>query len=104
MKVVTVPVEETAVNDLLKSAGRGGLILQSAEGQQFVLVSLDKWAGFEVGKGNFEQEVTLTRQNQELMEFLAGRRSQDKRIPLAEVREQLGLGKGVSHSRRKKVG
>jgi hypothetical protein len=102
MKVVTVPAEETAVNKLLKSAGQGGLILQSAEGRQFVLVSMDKWAGFEVGRGNFEQEAALTGENQELIEFLARRRGQGPRIPLAEVREQLGLESGSSRSRRGK--
>jgi hypothetical protein len=93
MTVISVPVEDKILNALLKQAQQSGLILEAADGQRFILVSIEAWEGFEVGEEeDFGREVELTGQNQELMEFLAKRRSRGKRIPLAEVKEQLGLG------------
>ena len=92
MTIITVPAEEKMLNELLKQAQQNGLILEAADGQRFMLVSIEKWEGFEVGEEeDFEREVELTGQNQELMGFLAKRRSHGQRIPLAEVKEQLGL-------------
>jgi hypothetical protein len=92
MTIITVPAEEKMLNELLKQAQQNGLILEAADGQRFMLVSIEKWEGFEVGEEeDFEREVELTGQNQELMGFLAKRRSHGQRIPLAKVKEQLGL-------------
>jgi len=93
MKVITIPSEEKTLNKLFKQAQHAGLVLQSVEGQRFVLASIgENWEGFDVGGGgDFEQEVKLTGQNQELMKFLGKRRGQGKRIPLAEAKKQLGL-------------
>ncbi len=93
MNVITIPSEEKTLNELFEKAQHAGLILQSAEGQRFILASIDEaWESFEVGGGDdFEQETQLTAQNKELMQFLSQRRSQGQRIPLAEVKKQLGL-------------
>jgi hypothetical protein len=93
MKVITIPSEEKTLNELFEKAQHAGLVLQSAGGQRFVLASIDEdWEGFDVGSGDdFEQETKLTVQNKELMKFLSQRRSQGKRIPLAEVKKELGL-------------
>ena len=92
MKTVTVSARAKTVNALLKRARRNGLILQAADGQRFVLASLENWVGFEGGRGgDFEREVRVTAKNKKLMKFLAERRSHGKRIPLAKVKEQLGL-------------
>ena len=92
MRTITVPAGAKTLNDLLKKARRSGLILQSVDGQRFVLASIESWQGFDVGAGNdFGREVKLTARNRKLMKFLAGRRSHDKTIPLAKVKEQLGL-------------
>ncbi len=92
MTVITVPAEEKMLNELLKQARRSGLILETADGQRFVLISIEEWEEFEVGNGDdFEREAELTGQNRALMEFLVERRSQGQRIPLAKVKEQLGL-------------
>jgi hypothetical protein len=40
---------------------------------------------------DFEQEVSVTSENQELMAFLAERRSNGKRVSMADVKKQLGL-------------
>ena len=42
---------------------------------------------------DFNREIELTRDNKALMKLLASRSKPKKRIPLAEVRKQLGLSK-----------
>ena len=92
MKIITIPPEQSFLIDLLKQAQENGAILQTTEGQQFVLLSLADWQGFDVGEANdFEQEVKATSENKALMALLANRRNDQKRIPLADVKEQLGL-------------
>ena len=92
MKVITVSPQETFLHHLLTTVLHDGLILQTTEGQRFVLFSLEGWEGFDVGESeDFEQEVEVTGQNTELMAFLAERRSHGKRIPLDKVKEELGL-------------
>ncbi len=59
--------------------------LESADGQRFVLLSIEDWEGFEVGE---DEDLT---KNKSLMEYLADRRSHGRRIPLAEVKAQLGV-------------
>lgn len=92
MKVVTVPTEQKFLVDLLMQVEEDGLILQTTDGQQFVLLSLEEWHGFEVGDSDdFEQEVKATSENKGLMAFLAERRSNGKRVSMAEVKKELGL-------------
>ena len=92
MKTITVPAREKTLNDVLKKARRNGVILQSADGQRFVLTSIKNWEGFHVGaSNNFANEVKLTAQNKKLMQLLSERRRRTKRIPLTKVKEQLGL-------------
>ncbi len=92
MKTIAVPARARILNDLLKKARRSGLILQSVHGHRFVLASIENWQGFDVGAGDdFSREVKLTVRNRKLMKLLAGRRSHGKTIPLAKVKEQLGL-------------
>jgi len=92
MKTVMVSARSRTLNDLLKKARRPGLILQSADGQRFVLTSVEQWEGFDVGADDdFVREVKKTARNKKLMKLLAGRRSNGKRIPLAKVKEELGL-------------
>ena len=92
MKTVTVPARAKTLNSLLKKARRSGLILQSMDGQRFVLASLEHWEGFDVGAGDdFAREVKLTVRNKKLMKLLTERRTHGKRIPFANVKEELGL-------------
>ncbi len=93
MTVITVPSEDKILNGLLEQAQHSDLILEAADGQRFMLVPIEKWVGFEIGEEeDFVREVELTGQNQELIDFLSKRRGQGQRIPLAKVKEQLGLG------------
>ena len=92
MKTIAVPTRSKTLNELLKKAGRTGLILQSADGHRFVLASIEGWRGYDVGVGDdFAGEVKRTVRNKKLMKALADRRRNGKRIPLAKVKEELGL-------------
>jgi hypothetical protein len=92
MRVVTVPEEQKFLIELLENVRDEGVILKTTNGKQFVLLVLEDWQGFDVGDSDdFEQEVKATSENQALMAFLAERRSQGKRISLADVKKQLGL-------------
>jgi len=92
MNIVTVSSEDKTINDLLVQAHDDGIILQTADGQKYLLMSIEKWLSFEVGEGeDFAEEVERTGQNEALMEYLAERRSGEKRKTLAEVKAELGL-------------
>ncbi|MBI3741175.1 MAG: hypothetical protein HY257_05400 [Chloroflexi bacterium] len=84
MKAIQIPARSKILNNLLKKARRKEIILESAEGQHFVLASLEQWEGFEIQ----DDDITM---NKALMEHLAKRRSGSKRIPIAKVRSELGL-------------
>lgn len=92
MRIVTIPAEQKFFFDLLKMVQEEGLILQTTDGQQFVLLSLEGWQGFDVGDSeDFEEEVRATSQNKALMAFLSERQSNGKRVSMADVKKQLGL-------------
>lgn len=92
MKVVTVPTEQEFLFDLLMKVEEEGLILQTNNGQQFVLLSLVDWQGFDVGDSDdFEEEVRATSENKALMAFLTERKSDGERVPMKDVKELLGL-------------
>lgn len=92
MKVVTVPVDQKFLSDLLMNIEEGGLILQTHNGQQFMLLSLEEWQGFDVGNSDdFREEVKATSENMALMAFLAQRKSDSEPVTLKDVKELLGL-------------
>ena len=105
MRVITIPSEETTLNELCQQSQQTSLILQVASGQRFVLAAIDEnWEGFEVGSTpDFAQEVRATEQNEDLFKFLAQRRSRQKRTPLSEVKKQLGLEKSEETVRKQKA-
>ena len=92
MKVVTVPTEKKFLSDLLMNVEEDGLILQTNSGQQFVLLSLEEWQGFDVGNSDdFEEEVRTTAENKALMALLAQRKRNGEPVPINKVKELLGL-------------
>ena len=92
MKTVIVSSRSKTLYALLKQARKNGLILQSPEGEHFVLAPIGDWQAFKVGESDdFAKEVKATSQNKELIKFLKERRTHGKRIPIKRVREQLGL-------------
>jgi hypothetical protein len=81
MKVIPVSPQATEINGLLDQARHEEVLLQSADGSEFLLVAVD----------DFAQEVLRTRQNERLMAFLDERAKQTQTVPLDEVKRQLGL-------------
>ena len=68
-------------NHTAQRAKRGGLILRSPDGDEFILAEID----------DFDREIELTKRNKELMKFLDERGKQTKTLKASEVREQLGV-------------
>ena len=90
MKTVAVSPRSKAVHSLLKKASPDGLILESPDGDRYVLAPLKGWVGFDVGNSeDFGKEALLTARNKKLIKHLADRRHSGKRIPLEEARKQL---------------
>ena len=81
MKIVELTAIAPALAELLDLAGEEPLILKTAEGREFVLAEVD----------DFDTEIALVRQNEELMALLAERSREKKTYTLQQVREQLGL-------------
>ena len=81
MKIIDVPLDSTFLLSLLTQAKQQNLILRTIDGLEFILAEL----------GNFDQEIELTRQNQELMAFLDDRGRQSKTVSATEVRSRLGI-------------
>lgn len=95
MKILVVPPRSKTLRAILKKARSNGLILQSPEGERFVLAPIGGWRAFYVGDSkDFAEEVKATSQNKELMKFLSERAKKSKnskRTPIEKVREELGL-------------
>ena len=81
MKTVSVSAHGKEINTLLEKARKENLILRAVDGTEFILAEID----------DFDREIELTRQNQELLKFLAERAKQTKTITLAKVKAELGL-------------
>ena len=81
MKIIDVPLDSTFLLLLLTEAKQQNLILRTVDGLEFILAELD----------NFNQEIELTRQNQELMAFLDDRGRKSKTISATEVKSRLGI-------------
>jgi hypothetical protein len=76
MKTVNVSTKEKTINSLLKKAQRGGLILRSPGGQEFILAEIN----------DFNREVELTRQNKALMKLLDSRGKRTETIKTSEMK------------------
>ena len=81
MKTVIISTRARRLAALLKEAQRGGLILRSPDGREFILAEID----------DFNREIELTRQNKRLMKLLDERGKQTKTYTAAQVRAKLGL-------------
>jgi hypothetical protein len=95
MKPVTVSSNAKTLNALLKKARRRDVILESAEGERFVLSSMARWQSFEVGDSDdFAVEVQRTAQHKRLAKVMTERRVKDQskpRLSIEKVRQELGL-------------
>ena len=81
MKTIKVTENSLNLEAILNLASKENILLETLEGREFVLAEID----------NFDREVELTRQNQELMNFLDERSREQMTLTLNQVRQQLGL-------------
>ena len=81
MKMIKVTENSLNLEAILNLASKENILLETPEGREFVLAEID----------NFDREVELTRQNQELMNFLDERSRVQMTLTLNQVRQQLGL-------------
>ena len=81
MKTLDVSAELPSVKELLELASDENVIIRTPEGREFVLAEID----------DFDRELELVRQNEDLMEFLRLRSAEQKTLTLSEVREKLDL-------------
>ena len=81
MKTIKVTENSLNLEAILNLASKENILLETPEGREFVLAEID----------NFDREVELTRQNQELMNFLDERSREQKTVTLNQVRQQFGL-------------
>jgi hypothetical protein len=81
MRTITISPRARTLNALLKRALQENLILRTAEGHEFVLAEID----------DFDREIELTRQNEELMRLLDHRGQEKATVSLAEARVRSGV-------------
>jgi hypothetical protein len=81
MRTITISPRARTLNALLKQALQENLLLRTAEGHEFVLAEID----------DFDREIDLTRQNEELMRLLDRRGQEKATISLAEARVRSGV-------------
>lgn len=97
MRTVTVSARAKSVNELLKLARRGDLILESSDGTRYFLSQIKNARSFFIGYDgdDFDEEIKAARKNKEFMKFLDERGSHKAGtgIPLKKIREQIGLEK-----------
>ena len=95
MKPVPVSSTSKVLNSLLKQARHRNVILESADGERFVLASISDWQGFDVGKSqDLAKETKRTARNKDLTKLMSTRHAKDKvkaRVSAEEVKKQLGL-------------
>jgi len=81
MKRVSIPPQASEINAFLEEARDGDMLVRIADGTEFMVTAIDE----------FDEEVGRTRRNAKLMALLDERAKQEQTIPLADVKQQLGL-------------
>lgn len=81
MKTIMLPEDPVKIRALFEQVQDEDVILQLADGRQFILSAID----------DFDLEIVQTRRNEKLMAFLDDRAKQAQTISIDEVRRQLGI-------------
>jgi hypothetical protein len=81
VKEVTVSPSQADLIALLDDARTEDVLLRAADGSEFLLTAID----------DFDEEISRTRQNKELMALLDERASEKETIPWEEAKRELGL-------------
>ena len=81
MKTIDLSNTTFTFTDVLELASEDNLVLETRDGRQFIVAEID----------DFDREIELIRQNEELMRFLDERSKETTTYSLSEVRKQLNL-------------
>jgi hypothetical protein len=81
MIIIELSKKLPSLKKILERASRENVLLKTPDGRQFVLAE----------RGDFDREIELTRQNEELMKFLDERSKETKTFTLAQVKQELGI-------------
>lgn len=81
MKTVDVSANSPSLNEVLKLADGENVILRTPDGREYVVAEVD----------DFDREVTLVRQNDDVMRLLDERSRETSSISASEARRRLGL-------------
>lgn len=81
MNTVDLSTGFPGLGELLELASNQNIILRTPDGRDFVLAEVD----------DFDRELELIRQNQELLRFLEDRSKTDRTYTLDEIRQQLQI-------------
>jgi hypothetical protein len=81
VKTIDLTNGTPSVPELLNIASEDNVLLRTADGREYVLAEVDE----------FEREVELVRQNQELMELLDQRSRPSKTYTIEQARKILGI-------------
>jgi len=79
MRTIELLDKPSGIDEVLKLASKENIILRTLDGREFILAEVD----------DFDKEIELTRQNQELMKFLEERSKEAETFTLKQVRQQL---------------
>lgn len=79
MRTIDLTTTNPSLTEVLSLAGEETVVIRTPEGREFIISEID----------DFPQEVALTGQNQELMEFLTQRSKETQRHSLSKVRDML---------------
>ena len=81
MKTIDLSSRAFDVDELLRLASEGNLIVRAADGREFLLAEVD----------DIDQEIALINRNPDLLEFLKERSKPSKTFTRDQLRETLGL-------------
>ena len=80
MRVITVAPTQDDLNGILDQARTEDVVLQTADGTQFIVSPVD----------DFDVEIARTRQNEKLMAYLEDCARQPATVSLEEIERELG--------------
>ncbi len=81
MKTVDLATDSPSLGDLLELAREENLLVRTESGEEFLIAEVE----------DFDREIALTRQNDDLMALLEARSQEGAYITLQEARKRLGL-------------
>lgn len=82
MRSLEISAASPEITELLRQAAHEDVVVRLPDGSEFLLTAVDE----------FDVDLTATRRNIRLMEYLETRAKAPRTVSLAEVKRQLGIG------------